>query len=337
MLFGSLLPASYLVMGRDSQSGAPGYRCMTIDSSSAEAILLCDIFDIDMDFVAGVFEPQRVLGERRDEIFKFFEEALHAWEGHEFSAFLDKYGTLPATVELASRARSTFLKARRLRTLNPFALENPGDDLRTISREIEWNIFRTAQHKERSAQLINLVLGDRKAAFSASDIIKRLVFDFPKIDALLLSGSQQRKARAGRSYEHHIAAMLNGGCIRFQKQVVIDKARRADFVLPSRRGLEARDSTAPGLILSAKTTLRERWKQVLGEMGPHRLFLTTLDENIPGTTIDDMASFGATLVVPESLIHSSVSEYGSRKNVVTFKAFCEEFARQYVSGAQTGS
>ena len=44
-----------------------------------------------------------------------------------------------------------------------------------------------------------------------------------------------------------------------------------------------------GLILSAKTTLRERWKQVEREMHGSELFLGTVDENIPANAIEEMA------------------------------------------------
>ena len=61
-----------------------------------------------------------------------------------------------------------------------------------------------------------------------------------------------------------------------------------------------------GLILSAKTTLRECWKQVEREKGARNLYLTTVDENIAGNAIEDMASFGVFLVIPESLKKSAL-------------------------------
>lgn len=138
----------------------------------------------------------------------------------------------------------------------------------------------------------------------------------------MLSASQQRKARAGYSYEHHIETMLVGGNIPFEKQVIIEAKKRPDFVLPS---LAFVDSGTPGsetgLILSAKTTLRERWKQVEREKGHRNLFLTTVDENIAGNAIEDMASIGVYLVIPESLMDSKVAEYKGHDNVLTFKEF----------------
>ena len=147
---------------------------------------------------------------------------------------------------------------------------------------------------------------------------------FKDIDALMLSASQQRKSRAGYSYEHHIEAMLIGGNIPFEKQVIIESKKRPDFVLPSVKFVDSHMKGADtGLILSAKTTLRERWKQVEREKKNRRLFLTTVDENIAGNSIEDMASIGINLVIPESLLKSKEAEYAGHKNVISFKEFCE--------------
>jgi hypothetical protein len=113
--------------------------------------------------------------------------------------------------------------------------------------------------------------------------------------------------------------MLADGKIPFEKQVVIEAKKRPDFILPSLRILRRKDERrAPGLILSAKTTLRERWKQVEREMGGNELFLATVDENIAANAIDDMASMGVVLVVPESLKKAKEAEYSGRENVISF-------------------
>lgn len=204
-------------------------------------------------------------------------------------------------------------------------LDRPGDALREISRIIEWDLFRDYQRRERAVELVRLVLGDVPSEIAVPSVIRRLIDTLPAIDALMLSASQQRKSRAGYSYEHHIEAMLSDGGIPFEKQVIIEARKRPDFILPSLAFVERGTKHAKtGLILSAKTTLRERWKQVEREKGKRRLFLTTVDENIAGSSIEDMASFGVHLVIPESLRLSKETEYKDHKNVVSFKEFCSE-------------
>ena len=107
--------------------------------------------------------------------------------------------------------------------------------------------------------------------------------------------------------------------------MVIEARKRPDFILPSLAFVNGPSPDAgTGLILSAKTTLRERWKQVEREKGTRRLFLTTVDENIAGNAIEDMATIGVHLVIPESLRKARETEYDGHANVLTFRELCAD-------------
>ncbi|HEX2592679.1 MAG TPA: type II restriction endonuclease [Rhizomicrobium sp.] len=322
--FATLLPASFLVMGRTDSKVEFVYECLTIDSGSDEAGLLSEVFDLSADFLIGVFEPAVLESTERGKILEFADEVIAAWLAGNIEAFANDNATMPPTSELAGMARNQFLSEHHLEKLDPFELERPGDVLREISRSIEFSLFREYQRRERSVALVRLMLGDSPRPYTASDLIRKLVDEFSKIDALMLSASQQRKSRAGYSYEHHIESMLLGGEIPFEKQVILESKKRPDFVLPSLAWTDSGKSAADtGLILSAKTTLRERWKQVEREKGHRRLFLTTVDENIASNVIEDMASFGVQLVIPESLRESKLAEYGGHSNVLGFHQLCD--------------
>lgn len=189
---------------------------------------------------------------------------------------------------------------------------------------MEYGIFRQLQIQAKAISLIRLLLGDDPSAVTTERVLRSIVVDFPKIDALLLSAAQQRKSRAGYSFEHHIEAMLIDGAVPFEKQVVIKAKKRPDFILPS---FKLYDDAARGrgeaLVLSAKTTLRERWKQVGQEINNCDLFLATVDENIASNAIEDMAEQGIRLVVPESLKDSDITEYKGQPSVLSFKEFFE--------------
>ncbi|MBU2090890.1 MAG: restriction endonuclease [Alphaproteobacteria bacterium] len=331
--FIDLSPASYLVMGRVTRNGEHTFECMTIDSVSDDAGLLAELFDLGADFLIGIFEPAERKALERDKVLDFAEQVIAAWLAGTIGQFASCNATMPVTAELARVAQSAFLKKRGLESINPFTLEAPGDALREISRSIEWDLFREFQRRERSVELVRIVLGNSARTITASEVIRRLIDEYQTIDALLLSASQQRKSRAGYSYEHHIEAMLAGGGIPFEKQVIIEAKKRPDFILPSLAFIDSgKETAATGLILSAKTTLRERWKQVEREKGSRRLFLTTVDENIAGNAIDDMASFGVHLVIPESLTKSKEAEYEGRANVVSFGQFCNEIVHPHMVG-----
>ena len=56
-------------------------------------------------------------------------------------------------------------------------------------------------------------------------------------------------------------------------------------------------------------------------MHGRELFLGTVDENIAANAIEEMASIGINLVVPENLKKSKETEYDRHKNVLSFKTF----------------
>ncbi|MWD26889.1 restriction endonuclease [Aquicoccus sp. SCR17] len=323
-LFSDLLPASFLVMGRIRGEPEPLYECLTIDSGSDDAAYLTELLALKPEFVVGEFNPAGTVEKERELILDFAEQVIKAWLAGEIIPFAADNAAMPSTTDLAGMARDKFLEQHGLAALNPFEIETPGDALREISRNIEWELFREFQRRERAVALVRIVMGDDPVTVDAAHVIRRLVDELPEIDRLMLSASQQRKSRAGYSYEHHIEAMLGGGGIPFEKQVIIEARKRPDFILPSLKFINAKKPEAEtGLILSAKTTLRERWKQVEREKGKRALYLTTVDENIAGNAIEDMASFGVHLVIPESLADAKETEYAGRKNVMSFREFCD--------------
>jgi len=320
--FATLSPASFLVMGRYVVEGAASYQCLTIDSASDDALVLADTLDLPADFVSGVFEPAAALAAERERILDFAGQATAAWMAGEIAQFADANATLPSTVVLARMAREKYLADNGLASLDPFILERPGDAVREISRTIEWELFREYQRRERAIALVRTILGDTPGEFTVSSIIRSLIDNIGEVDRLMLSASQQRKSRAGYSFEHQIEAMLAAGAIPFEKQVVMDAKKRPDFILPSLARFTAPvPGLANGLILSAKTTLRERWKQVQREMAGGDLFLATVDENIAANAIEDMATLGIVLVVPEALRMSRSTEYVRHANVIGFAEF----------------
>ncbi|MBA17760.1 MAG: restriction endonuclease [Sphingomonas sp.] len=320
--FAELSPASWLVMSRADERGDPRYICLTVDSASDDATVLLDTLGIDAAFTVGILDPEAAVERERDEILDFAEEVARAWLAGEIAGFANNRAAMPATAELALLARANFLERYKLPSLNPFELEYPGDAVREISRKIEWDLFREFQRRERGVELVRIVLGDDPIKTDMKGVVRRLVDATGAVDRLMLSASQQRKSRAGYSFEHHIEAMLEAGNIPFAKQVVMDAKKRPDFVLPSLAHLKKPyEGAQRGLILSAKTTLRERWKQVQREMGGSDLFLATVDESIAANAIEDMASMGINLVVPETLKKSRDTEYVRHDNVLDFATF----------------
>ncbi|GKQ53924.1 type II restriction endonuclease [Bradyrhizobium sp. Ce-3] len=322
--FAELSPASFLVMARFGERRNAYYRCLTVDSTSEAAVMLVDALELEPDFLIDERQPPLYRKRERERILTFAEEVVEAWLAGTIASFAIEETAMPETSALADEARKLYLKKYALHHLNPFEMEAPGDALREISRAVEWDLFRRYQLRERAVGLVRIVLGDVPGRPTVTSVIRALVDRLPEIDRYMLSAGQQRKARAGMSFEHHIERMLLDGKVPFRKQVVIQARKRPDFVLPSFSYLtNPPRHKEKGLILSAKTTLRERWKQVEREMHGKELFLGTVDENIAANAIEEMASIGIHLVVPEHLKKSKETEYDRHRNVLSFKAFFE--------------
>jgi hypothetical protein len=320
--FSELSPASFIVIEKKREGSDWLFRCLTIDSASDAAVMLVDALRLPPDFHIEELQPARKIEQERGVVLSFAEEVIAAWASGNIASFAIDRTAMPETLMLARMAREAYLKKYSLKNLNPFEMAAPGDALREISRSIEWDLFREFQLKERAVGLVRIIMGDAQVAVDASAVIRRLVDHLPEVDRLMLSASQQRKSRAGQSFEHHIDSMLSDGAVPFLKQVVIQARKRPDFVLPSLSYLrKAPPGKSKGLILSAKTTLRERWKQVEREMHGAELFLATVDENIAANAIEEMNSIGIRLVVPEKLKKSDETEYDRHNNVLSFAEF----------------
>jgi hypothetical protein len=322
--FADLAPASFLVMARFGEGEKTVYRCLTVDSASDAAVMLVDALELGPDFLIGERKPAEYRKRERERILTFAEQVVAAWLAGTIATFAAEKTVMPETLALANEARGKWLKDAGRTNINPFEVETPGDALREISRSIEWDLFREYQVRERAVGLVRIILGDEPGKPAINSVIHALVDRLPEVDRYMLSAGQQRKARAGVSFEHHIEKMLLDGSVPFAKQVVIQARKRPDFVLPSFAHLKSPPyGKDKGLILSAKTTLRERWKQVEREMHVSELFLGTVDENIAANAIEEMGTMGINLVVPEHLKKSKETEYDRHKNVISFKTFFE--------------
>ena len=89
------------------------------------------------------------------------------------------------------------------------------------------------------------------------------------VDGILkttMSTFQRRKSRAGTAFEHQLEFLFKGRGIRYSAQPYTEGKSKPDFIFPS---IECyRDEGFPSsslTMLGAKTTIKERWRQVLEE------------------------------------------------------------------------
>ncbi len=318
--FAGISPASWFVVGRQEMSGEQTYYCLVIDSADIEGSTFVEtIFELDSAFEYDIFDADKAFHSEAAS-HGIVEELFQALMSGSLESLMTAYA-FPKTAELAAMAQGEYLKRYRLTDLNPFKMERPGDALMQISRDIEYRLFRQYSARHYSAKLLQMLSGG-KAAPDLKTVVTELVTRFDDIyKEVMVSAGQRSKSRAGYSFEQHVQRMLTDGGIPYQEQRFIGN-QRPDFILPSlelyREPTRARDEA---FILSLKTLLRERWKQVLSENKESDLYLGTVDDGIAGESVEEMNSHGIYLVVPEQLKDSDYTEYKNHDNVITFHDF----------------
>ena len=321
-LFRDLSPASLLLSGRLREPISDArYWFVIVDSTSEEAELVETALDLGSEFHSGLFPPDGLRSAAafaRDQVAELIERLQHALRSGTLDDVLADYASLPAPEAIADAARTEWLRENGHESLDPFRLDAPGDAIMQISRDVEFRIFRRHELRRRATEVVRVLRGQ-------SDLVSAVVRGFPALDAIFLSASQQRKTRAGRSFEHHIAATLKAGRIRYQEQAVTGE-RRPDFVLPDLQTLKLGEKRSfnDAVVLAAKTTLRERWKQVSSEGFHCAVFLATVDDRVPDTSIREMEQLGICLVVPESLKSSKETCYPKSDSVISFARFFKD-------------
>lgn len=121
-----------------------------------------------------------------------------------------------------------------------------------------------------------------------------------------LSVQNRRKSRAGHSLEHHLASVFEAHQLRFDRGGRTEGNKRPDFLFPGTNAyLDPAFPVNALTLLGAKSSCKDRWRQVLseGERVPQK-HLVTLEPGISVNQTDEMRAAGLQLVVPGPL-HSS--------------------------------
>lgn len=148
-----------------------------------------------------------------------------------------------------------------------------------------------------------------------------------------LSVLNRRKARAGQALENHLEEILQVYGIRHVRGAETENRNKPDFLFPGQA--EYADPSFPSehlTMLGVKSTLKDRWRQVLSEacrIEPKHLL--TLEAGISVNQTDEMRAKNLQLVVPRSL-HTTftASQQGWLWTVRDFIALVQE--RQRHSG-----
>lgn len=173
--------------------------------------------------------------------------------------------------------------------------------------EVEYRLFRAIEH-DRYGSLV-------KNGFS----------DVEKFIELANQVLNRRKSRAGKSLEHHLSSLFTGNNITFSSQAVTEGNKKPDFIFPSIESYHDSAFSVDKLAsLAAKTTCKDRWRQVLNEADRLRSknkFLCTLQQGISSSQLTEMKNEKVVLVVPEKYIKTYPKKY--QNDIWTVKKFID--------------
>ena len=129
---------------------------------------------------------------------------------------------------------------------------------------------------------------------------------FDSVDAFVARANtilQRRKARSGRSLELHVKTILSEEGITHQSQARTESGNIPDFLFPSQEAYNNPSYPDARLrMLAVKTTVKERWRQILEEADRIPVkHLLTLQEGVSEQQFAQMRDAGVRLVVPEPL------------------------------------
>lgn len=146
---------------------------------------------------------------------------------------------------------------------------------------------------------------------------------------------QSRKSRSGNSLELHAREIMREegfGAGDFEHRPVIENGKRPDFIFPSTAAYENLQFPARRLrMLAAKTTCKDRWRQVINEADRIPLkHLLTLQEGVSEGQFREMREAGVQLVVPVG-IHEAYPD-SVRPHLVSFESFLGDVRLLNVGG-----
>jgi hypothetical protein len=181
-------------------------------------------------------------------------------------------------------------------TLNDIAPADDPDAALMAWMEREELLFRTLERE---------LVRERLERGFAGDVDGFLQFS--------LSVQNRRKSRVGAALESHLSSIFDSCLIRYSRTEPTENKSKPDFLFPGIREYRQQDFAADRLtMLGAKTTCKDRWRQVLSEAARvENKHLLTLEAAISQAQTDEMRAHKLQLVIPRSLHATYATEQQS--------------------------
>ncbi len=200
-------------------------------------------------------------------------------EAARLDSLIERFGLkFPDTLTLSELARSS---------LRDVDARDAPDAALVAWMDREEQLFRRLERRIVEARL--------KSGFMAGDAA-----DIDGFLAFSLSVQNRRKSRAGLALENHLEALFRAHQLHFDRGKETENRNKPDFLFPGQ--LQYRDPSFPAArltMLGAKSTLKDRWRQVLSEAARiDTKHLLTLEPGVSTNQTDEMQAKRLQLVVP---------------------------------------
>jgi len=193
-------------------------------------------------------------------------------------------------------------------------------------REQCWNGFLEEEGQFTIHMMKKLIDEERTSKVSSKRAIEEYIETYSKhIYQLNLSNTQSRRSRAGKEFENIIELILIGAGVAMDSQGNIGKesfvskglGKLVDAVSPG--VVEFEENKRNTVLISAKTTLRERWQEVpeeMGRTGAREMFLATLDDKISDEVLKTLYEANIQVTTTKSI---KDKKYSTNSRVLTFE------------------
>lgn len=208
----------------------------------------------------------------------------------EIQNIVSSYSSFPETKQMAQLARNLYNRIHNITDTE--ICSNP--DLQILKWiDTEYSLFRGFEEKIYSAVYNRPFKNCQELIQFSNAILNR------------------RKSRAGKSLEHHLATIFTSARLQFEEQAITEDNKKPDFLFPSGEAYHNIQFPTDKLIfLGAKTTCKDRWRQVLNEANRiETKYLFTLQQGISKNQLSEMKHEHLKLVVPAAYKTSFDKEF----------------------------
>ncbi len=201
-----------------------------------------------------------------------------------------RYTDFPGTLQMAEFAKEIYNKVHNI---TDDKICNAPDEQLLKWIDTEYSLFRSFEEKVY-APIYSIPFPNCQELIKFSNIILN-----------------RRKSRAGKSLEHHLATIFTAAKLEYEEQAVTEDNKKPDFLFPNGEAYHNLLFPTDNLVfLGAKTTCKDRWRQVLNEANRiETKYLFTLQQGISKNQLREMKHEHLKLVVPASYRSSFDREF----------------------------